>query len=60
MQNIRCEKCGKLLAKGIFASYEIKCSRCKLINQSAMSANLGAINHGKAHHSVDRRQAKAG
>ncbi len=32
MKEIRCEKCGKLLGK-IEGHYEIKCPRCKEMNQ---------------------------
>jgi len=31
MKELRCQKCGKLLAKGE-GKVEIKCSRCKKIN----------------------------
>ncbi|WP_111640001.1 Com family DNA-binding transcriptional regulator [Marinomonas shanghaiensis] len=57
MQNIRCSKCNKLLAKGVFQMIEIKCPRCKHINESAMSTINGVKPHGKTHHSMDRRQA---
>ncbi|WP_353172401.1 Com family DNA-binding transcriptional regulator [Acinetobacter rudis] len=32
MQRITCRSCGRLLAKGIFTTLEIKCPRCKTIN----------------------------
>lgn len=41
MQNLKCQCCYKLLAKiGSFEEIEIKCPRCKTINefQSTMSA----------------------
>lgn len=41
MQNIRCSSCSKLLGRGVFKMYEIKCPRCKVVNKSAMSANKG-------------------
>ncbi|RDL44702.1 Com family DNA-binding transcriptional regulator [Marinomonas piezotolerans] len=51
MQNLRCKRCNKLLAKGAFAYIEIKCPRCKLLNASTTSANCGVPDRGKTNHS---------
>ncbi|WP_292950135.1 Com family DNA-binding transcriptional regulator [Neptuniibacter sp. UBA847] len=60
MQNIRCNQCNKLLAKAIFQQLEIKCSRCGHINERASSPEgMDTQSHGKASHSMDRRQTKA-
>lgn len=39
MREVRCNSCGKLLAKAIAVALEIKCPRCKTIfnNQKAQS-----------------------
>lgn len=43
MQDVRCTKCRKLLAKAVFKTLEIKCPRCKFFNKlSAQSASLNA------------------
>ena len=41
LKEIRCHKCGKLLAKGEALTLELKCPRCKAYNfLRAMSARL--------------------
>ncbi|WP_081407207.1 Com family DNA-binding transcriptional regulator [Acinetobacter rudis] len=37
MQRITCRSCGRLLAKGVFTTLEIKCPRCKAINFLSIS-----------------------
>ncbi|MBU2967051.1 Com family DNA-binding transcriptional regulator [Amphritea sp. 2_MG-2023] len=57
MQDIRCQRCNKLLAKAIYQVLEIKCSRCGVINQRAASPiDMKGTYHGKAPHSLDRRK----
>jgi phage FluMu protein Com len=54
--DIRCLGCNKLLGKGIWTELEIKCPRCKLINNlKATSLNTGDINGIGlgTHHSLD-------
>ncbi|WP_084403969.1 Com family DNA-binding transcriptional regulator [Marinobacterium litorale] len=65
MQEIRCSKCQKLLAKAQFLALEIKCPRCNTMNSlrvlnpapERQRAPIKEMKHGKAHHPVDRRQA---
>ena len=33
MNDVRCEKCSKLLLKADYLGIEVKCPRCKLINK---------------------------
>ncbi|WP_414617096.1 Com family DNA-binding transcriptional regulator [Zhongshania sp.] len=43
MQEIRCSRCNRLLAKAIYTVIEAKCPRCKFFNNmSAQSATEGA------------------
>ncbi|MBJ7550727.1 Com family DNA-binding transcriptional regulator [Marinomonas ostreistagni] len=59
MQEIRCTRCNKLLARGVFVSMEIKCPRCSFLNERASSPTHGVPDHGKTNHSMDRGQAEA-
>ncbi|EPW0774011.1 Com family DNA-binding transcriptional regulator [Escherichia albertii] len=49
MQNIRCKNCYKLLARASFHHIEIKCPRCKTLNQITR-----AIEHPTHMRSYDR------
>ncbi|HGH3388603.1 TPA: Com family DNA-binding transcriptional regulator [Citrobacter freundii] len=37
-QNVRCKHCNKLLARASFLYIEVKCPRCKKLNQITSSA----------------------
>ncbi|MGT3256379.1 Com family DNA-binding transcriptional regulator, partial [Yersinia enterocolitica] len=37
-QNVRCKHCNKLLARASFEYIEVKCPRCKTLNQITLSA----------------------
>ncbi|WP_297813778.1 Com family DNA-binding transcriptional regulator [uncultured Methylophaga sp.] len=64
MIEVRCGGCGRLLAKAEYVQIEIKCPRCKTLNnlkateplnQAPTSANAEEENHGQTHHSLDGR-----
>ncbi|WP_108945648.1 Com family DNA-binding transcriptional regulator [Shewanella halifaxensis] len=45
MQEFRCVRCNRLLCKVSYpAQIEIKCTRCKFLNQSTMSVKSGTSN----------------
>ncbi|EOA7986577.1 Com family DNA-binding transcriptional regulator, partial [Escherichia coli] len=48
-QNVRCKNCNKLLARASFHYIEIKCPRCKTLNQITR-----AIEHPTHMRSYDR------
>ena len=63
MLDIRCGGCNKLLARADYKALEIKCPRCKTMNNlqaveprsSALSASIESVICGKTDYSVDGR-----
>ncbi|WP_076496133.1 Com family DNA-binding transcriptional regulator [Neptunomonas antarctica] len=60
LNEIRCTKCSKLLAKAIFSEIEIKCPRCRHIQRAMSPITKDGVHHGKTSNSLDRRQAPPG
>ncbi|WP_276681170.1 Com family DNA-binding transcriptional regulator [Thalassolituus oleivorans] len=62
MQELRCSKCRKLLAKvSAVKNIEIKCSRCKFINNlECPERQTGEDNHVETFGALARRKTKAG
>ncbi|WP_187439641.1 Com family DNA-binding transcriptional regulator, partial [Escherichia coli] len=44
-QNVRCKNCNKLLARASFHYIEIKCPRCKTLNQITSVTNGAIVIH---------------
>lgn len=64
MKDIRCGGCGRLLARAKFIQIEIKCPRCKTLNnmkaiepltKAPPSAEDKEVSHGQTNHSMDGR-----
>lgn len=64
MKEIRCKCCNRLLAKAVFEQIEIKCPRCKTLNnlkviepliKAPSSANITGENNGQTNSSLDGR-----
>lgn len=59
MQRLECARCNKLLGRAqALGNVEIKCPRCRFINNMELRAPRAAIkevSHGQPNHSLDRR-----
>ncbi|ENB4453071.1 Com family DNA-binding transcriptional regulator [Escherichia albertii] len=56
MQNIRCKNCYKLLARASFHHIEIKCPRCKSLNQ--ITRAIEPPTHMRSYDRGDRNPAQ--
>ncbi|ELC8119091.1 TPA: Com family DNA-binding transcriptional regulator [Escherichia coli] len=54
-QNVRCKNCNKLLARASFRYIEIKCQRCKTLNQITRANEPHA--HMRSYERGDRNPA---
>lgn len=64
MKEVRCGGCSRLLAKAEYVQIEIKCPRCKTLNnlkateplnQAPSSANAEEETHGQTYNPLDGR-----
>lgn len=63
MKEIRCDGCNKLLGKGIWVELQVKCPRCKTMNNLKAASLMNGDTHDarrRTNHSLDGREAPPG
>ncbi|EAT8527796.1 Com family DNA-binding transcriptional regulator [Salmonella enterica] len=53
--NVRCQHCNKLLARAYFAYIEVKCPRCKTLNQITSQSAIEHPTYTRSHACGERK-----